>query len=133
MQIEINTNNSKKVTKLLSKFLDMAGKSEYNYLNKDKIVIGENQNSGFIYLYLENNPSLSLCLDDSNEFCIVYSSGLDGLEFISFEIPSNIDKLETKLNRAYNIEDDIRGDDYNDSDKTDAFINAMEEKGWALI
>ena len=32
-----------------------------------------------------------------------------------------------------NLEDDIRGDDYNDSDKTDAFINAMEEKGWALI
>ena len=133
MQIEINTNNSKKVTKLLSKFLDMAGKSEYNYLNKDKIVIGENQNSGFIYLYLENNPSLSLCLDDSNEFCIVYSSGLDGLEFINFKIPSNLDKLETKLNRAYNLEDGIRGNDYNDSDKTDSFINAMEEKGWELL
>ena len=105
----------------------------YDYLNKDKIVIGENQNSGFIYLYLENNPSLCLCLNMSNELCIVYSSGLDGLEFISFDIPSNIDKLGTKLNRAYNLEDDIRGDNYNDSDKTDAFISAMEEKGWDLI
>ena len=133
MQIEINTNNSKKVTKLLSKFLEMNENGIYDYLEKDKIYIGYNSNSGFTYLYLENNPSLCLCLNDSNEFCIVYSSGLDGLEFINFEIPSNIDKLETKLNKVYNLEDDIRGDDYNDSDKTDAFISVMEEKGWDLI
>ena len=133
MQIEINTNNSKKVTKLLSKFLEMNENGIYDYLEKDKIYIGYNSNSGFTYLYLENNPSLSLCLNDSNEFCIIYSSGLDGLEFISFEIPSNINKLETKLNKAYNLEDAIRGNDYNDSDKTDAFIAAMEEKGWELL
>ena len=133
MQIEINTNNSTKVTKLLSKFLEMNENGIYDYLEKDKIYIGYNSNSGFTYIYLENNPSLSLCLNDSNEFCIVYSSGLDGLEFINFEIPSNIDKLETKLNRAYNIEDDIRGDDYNDSDKTDAFIEKEKKKGWELL
>ena len=133
MQIEINTNNSKKVTKLLSKFLSMASESEYNYLNKGKIVLGENENSGYIYLYLENNPSLSLCLNDYNEICIVYSSGLDGLEFISYDIPSNIDKLETKLSKAYEMKYDIRGNDYKDSDKTDAFIEAMEQKGWAVL
>ena len=37
MQIEINTNNSKKVTKLLSKFLDMNEKGIYDYIEKDKI------------------------------------------------------------------------------------------------
>ena len=133
MQIEINTNNSKKVTKLLSKFLDMNENSIYDYLEKDKIYVGYNSNSGFTYIYLENNPSLSLCLNDSNEFCIVYSSGLDGLEFISFEIPSNIDKLETNLNRVYNLEDDIRGDDYNNENLTEAFIDAMGEKGWEVL
>ena len=133
MQIEININNSKKVTKLLSKFLEMNENGIYDYLEKDKIYIGYNSNSGFTYIYLEKNPSLSLSLNDSNEFCIIYSSGLDGLEFINFEIPSNIDKLETKLNRAYNLEDDIRGDNYNDSDKTDVFISAMEEKGWEVL
>ena len=133
MQIEINTNNSKKVTKLLSKFLEMNDNGIYDYFEKDKIYIGYNSNSGFTYIYLESSPNLSLCLNDSKEFCTVYSSGLDGLEFISFEIPSNIDKLEIKLNRAYNLEDGIRGDDYNNENLTEAFINAMEEKGWALI
>lgn len=130
MQIKINTNNSKKVTKILSKFLDMAGKSNYNYLNKDKIVVGENQNSGFIYLYLENNPSLSLCLNMSSDLCIVYSSGLDGLEFIKYSIPTNLDKLEEVLNKAYNLEEDIRGDNYNNEDLTDKFIQAMLKNKW---
>ena len=133
MEITIKNANSKKASKLLTKFLEMNENGIYDYLANDKIFIGYNSNSGFTYLYLENNPSLSLCLNDYNELCIVYSSGLDGLEFISYDIPSNIDKLETKLNKAYELEDDIRGDDYNDSDKTDAFISAMKEKGWDLI
>ena len=133
MQIEIKNTNSKKVTKLLSKFLEMNENGIYDYLSNDKIFIGYNSNSGFSYLYLENNPSLSICLNNYNEICVVYSSGLDGLEFISYDIPSNIDKLEMKLNKAYEMEDDIRGDDYNDSDKTDAFIEAMEQKGWSIL
>ena len=133
MQIEIKNATSKKASKLLSKFLEMNENGIYDYLANDKIYIGYNSNSGFTYLYLENNPSLSLCLNDYNELCIVYSSGLDGLEFISYEIPSNIDKLEMKLNKAYALEDDIREDDYKDNDKTDLFIEAMEAKGWALI
>ena len=130
MQIEINTNNSKKVTKLLSKFLDMAGKSEYNYLNKDKIVIGENQNSGYVYLYLESSPSLSLCLNKSYDLCIIYQSGLDGIEFIKYTIPKSLDKLEEVLNKAYNIEEDIRGDNYNNEDLTDKFIQVMLKNKW---
>lgn len=133
MQIEIKNTNSKKVTKLLSKFLEMNDNGIYDYLSNDKIFIGYNSNSGFSYLYLENNPHLSLCLNDYNEICIVYSSGLDGLEFINYDIPSNIDKLEMKLNKAYELEEEIRGDNYNDSDKTDAFIEAMEQKGWAIL
>ena len=133
MQIEIKNSNSKKVTKLLLKFLEMNDNGIYDYLSNDKIFIGYNSNSGFSYLYLENNPSLSLCLKDYNEICIIYSSGLDGLEFISFDIPSNIDKLEMKLNKAYAMEDDIRGDDYKDTNKTDAFIEAMEQKGWEIL
>ena len=130
MQIEINTNNSKKVTKLLSKFLDMAGKSKFNYLNKDNIIIGENPNSGYIFLYLEINPSLCLCLNKSSDLCIIYQSGLDGIEFIKYTIPKNLDKLEEVLNKAYNLEEDIRDGNYNDSDKTDAFIKVMLKNKW---
>ena len=130
MQIEINVNNSKKVTKLLSKFLNMAGNSEYNYLNKDKIVIGENQNSGYIYLYLENSPSLSLCLNISSDLCIIYQSGLDGLEFIKYTIPKSLDKLEEVINRAYNLEDDIRDGNYNNEDLKEKFIKAMLKNKW---
>lgn len=133
MEITIKNATSKKASKLLTKFLEMNENGIYDYLAKDKIFIGYNSNSGFTYLYLENTPHLSLCLNDYNELCIVYSSGLDGLEFISYEIPSNIDKLETKLNKAYELEDDIRGDNYNDTDKTDAFIETMEAKGWDII
>ena len=39
MQIEITTNNSKKVTKLLSKFLEMNENGIYDYFEKDKIDI----------------------------------------------------------------------------------------------
>ena len=130
MQIEINTNNSKKVTKLLSKFLDMAGKSEYDYLNNDKIYIGEKQSSGYIYLYLESSPSLSLCLNMSSDLCIIYSSNLDGLEFIKYTIPKNLDKLEEVLNKAYDFEEGIRGDNYNNEDLTDKFIQVMLKNKW---
>ena len=130
MQIEINTNNSKKVTKLLSKFLDMAGKSEYDYLNKDKIYIGENQSSGYIYLYLESSPSLSLCLNMSSDLCIIYSSGLDGIEFIKYTIPKNLDKLEAVISKASNLEDDIRDGNYDNEDLKDKFIQAMIKNKW---
>ena len=130
MQIEINTNNSKKVTKLLSKFLEMNENGIYDYLEKDKIYIGYNSNSGFTYLYLENNPSLSLCLDMSYDLCIIYSSGLDGIEFIKYTIPKSLDKLDEVLNKAYNLEDDIRGDNYNNKDLTNKFIKVMLKNKW---
>ena len=133
MQIEINTNNSKKVTKLLSKFLDMAGKSEYNYLNKDTIVIGENQNSGYIYLYLESSPSLSLCLNMSYDLCIIYQSGLDGIEFIKYTIPKSLDKLEEVTSKAYNLEEDIRDGDYNNEELKEKFIQAMLKNKWEEV
>lgn len=130
MQIEINTNNSNKVTKLLSKFLDMANKSDYDYLNKENIIIGENKNSGYVYLYLESSPHLSLCLDNSNSLCYIYSSGLDGIEFIKYTIPKSLDKLEEIMNKAYTLEDDIRGDDYNNEDLKEKFIKAMIKNNW---
>ena len=130
MQIEINTNNSKKVTKLLSKFLDMNENGIYDYLNKDKIVIGENQNSGFIYLYLEDNPSLSICLNMSNDLCIIYQSGLDGIEFIKYTIPKSLDKLEEVTSKAYNLEDDIRDGNYNNEALKDKFVQAMLKNKW---
>ena len=130
MKIEINNNDTKKVTKLLNKFLVMNDKSDYNYLENDSITIGYNQKSGFSYLYLENSPSISICLDDSSSFCIIYSSSLDGIEFIKYTIPSNIDKLETLLNNAYDLENSTRGDNYNDEDLKEKFINKMIKKGW---
>lgn len=133
MKIEIKNTNTKKASKLISKFLEMNENSVYDYLENDNIFVGYNSNSGFSYIYLENNPHISLCLNDYNELCIVYSSYNDGLEFINYDIPSNIDKLESILNKAYDIENDIREDDYKDADKTDLFIETMEQKGWALI
>lgn len=130
MQITINKTNSKKASKLISKFIDMNEKSNYNYLEKDTLNVGYNNNSGFTYIYSENNPSLCLCLGDSNEFCIVYSSSLDGIEFIKYTIPSSLEKLETLLNKAYTLEDDIRGDDYNDDTKREKFINKMIKVKW---
>ena len=125
MKIEIKTSDSKKATKLLTKFLAMNEKSEYNYLDGDSIIIGYNNNSGFTYLYLENNPSLSLCLDSYGDLCIIYSSSLDGLEFIKYNIPSSLDKLEKLLYSTYDLEDKIRGDNYNDEDLKEKFINKM--------
>lgn len=130
MKIEIKHTDSKKASKLLNKFLTMNEKSEYNYLEKDSLYIGYNSNSGFSYIYLENYPAISLCLDNNNDFCIGYSSSLDGLEFIKYNIPSNLDKLETLLNKAYTLEDEIRGDNYNDWDLSEKFINKMITKKW---
>ena len=55
------------------------------------------------------------------------------LIFFIKTVLKDIKELETKLNKAYELEDDIRGDNYKDNDKTDLFIEAMEQKGWALI
>ena len=130
MRIEINTTDTKKATKLLTKFLNMNEKSDYNYLDDDSLIIGYNSNSGFSYIYLENNPSVSLCLDDSNDFCIIYNSSLDGIEFIKYTVPSTLDKLETLLNNAYTLEYDIRGDNYENEETKEKFINIMIKKNW---
>lgn len=34
------------------------------------------------------------------------------------------------MNKAYEYEESIRGDDYNDPEKTDNFIQAMADNGW---
>lgn len=133
MQIEIKNATSKKTSKLLTKFLEMNENGIYDYLANDKIIIWYNPNSGFTYLYLENNPHLNLCLNASNELCIVYSSSSEFIEFINFDIPSNIDKLEDISNKAYTLESNIIGDNYKDKDKIDAFIDAMEQNGWTLL
>ena len=82
MQISINNTNTKKATKLISKFLELDYKSGNNYLNNDNIVVGYNSNSGYSYIYLESSPHISLCLSDFNDKIeIIYSSSLDGIEF----------------------------------------------------
>lgn len=133
MQIEINKNvDTRKATKLLTKFFNMNDNSEYNYLAEDKIFIGYNDNSGFTYAYLGDSPSINIILDDENKFCYIYSSGLDGLEFIKYNNFNNITKLENVLSVAYGL-DDKREDDYDDEVKKDKFIKAMNKKGWELI
>jgi hypothetical protein len=133
MQIEIKNVTSKKASKLITKFLEMNANGIYDYLVNDKIYVEYNNTSGFSYIYLENNPHLNLCLNASNELCIAYSCSSVFIEFISFNIPSNIDKLENITNIAYTLESNIIGDDYKDNNKIDAFIDAMEAKGWTLL
>lgn len=133
MEITIKHPNTKKASKLIAKFLEMNENSDYDYIEKDNVLVGYNQNSGFSYIYLENNPSISLCLNESDDFCIIYSSGLDGLEFITYEVPSALDRLESKINKVYKLDEDKRGDDYNNTYINDSFIEAMDFRGWGLI
>ena len=87
MQIEIKSNDTKAVQTLIIKILELNNKSinTYDYLANDTLYIGLNENSGFNYIYLESTPSISLCTDSDGELCIVYSSGLDGIEFIKYD------------------------------------------------
>ena len=137
MKIEIKNTNTKTASTLISKFLELNNSCSYDYLEKDTIYVGYNNNSGYSYIYLKNNPSVSLCLSDfKKDIEIIYSSGLDGLEFIkSLEDSevSNLEELEALLNDAYCLEDETRGDDYRDDKLKDSFIEAMESKNWELL
>ena len=55
-----------------------------------------------------------------------------GLEFIRYDINNitSLSSLENVINSAYNLEDEIRNDDYEDTIKTDKFINAMSNNDW---
>ena len=132
MKIEIKNTNNKAVQKLISKMLDLNSNSSIDYFENDTLVIGHNENSDFSYIYLENDPSVSLATDTDNDLCIVYSSSLDGIEFIRYDIESvtSLSNLEDIIHKAYNLEDDIREDDYEDNTKKESFIEAMIENGW---
>lgn len=130
MKIEIN-NNTKAVSLLITKFLELNDKSEYNYLDNDTLFVGYNSDSGFSYIALENDPSLCLCLDYSGNLCIVYSSTLDGLEFIKYDFNNinSLSDLENLISEAYQI-DEKREDNYKDNELKEAFISEMIENGW---
>lgn len=134
MKIEINNSNTEVVTTLISKFLELNSNSNsnFNYLNNDNIVVGYNENSGFSYIYLENEPHISLVSDYHDTLCLVYSSGLDGIEFIKYDLDNinSLEDLETEMNKAYTLEDDIRGDDYDNADLIEKFSNEMYNNGW---
>ena len=135
MKIEIKNTNNKAVQKLISKMLDLNSNSSLDYFKEDTLVIGYNENSGFSYIYLENDPSISLVTDTDDDLCVVYSSGLDGIEFIRYDIESitSLNILEETMNKAYDLEDKIRNDDYEDDTKKDAFIEAMLNNGWGEL
>ena len=134
MKIEIKSNDTKAVQTLIIKILELNNKSinTYDYLANDTLYIGLNENSGFNYIYLESTPSISLCTNNNGELCIVYSSGLDGIEFIKYNLDNitSLTDLEDVINNAYTLEDSIRDDDYQDTIKTDKFIEAMNANGW---
>ena len=132
MKIEIKSNDSKAIQMLISKMIELNSIEPWDYLENNNLYIGYNENSGFNYIYLENDPSLCLCTDFHGHLCTVYSSGLDGLEFIRYNIDniSSLSDLENLMYKAYNLEDTIRGDEYKDSIKTDKFIEAMINSGW---
>lgn len=132
MKIEIKNKNSKAVSKLLVKFLELNNNGDYDYLSKDTLFIGYNENSGFSYIYLESCPSISLCLDNNDEMCIIYSSGLDGIEFIRYALDNikNLSKLEDLMNNIYSLEDEIRGNDYKNESLKDDFIEKMVSMKW---
>lgn len=143
MKIEINKIDSRDASKLLRKFLEMNEKSikknkdngeawDGDYIKDDSLIIGTDARTLIAYIYLESSTSLSLCLTaDSKEFMIVYSSGLDGIEYErDLEGIKTLEDLEEILSKAYDLEDEIRGGDYNDDDKTDKWDEAMLEAGW---
>ena len=134
MKIEIKSNDSKAIQTLVGKMIELNSNSidKYDYLEDNNLYIGYNENSGFNYIYLENDPSLCLCTDFHGNLCTIYSSGLDGLEFIRYDIDniSSLSGLENLMYKAYNLEDEIRGEDYKDDIKKDAFIEAMINNGW---
>lgn len=137
MKIEIKNTNTKNASTLITKFLELNDSCSYDYFDKDNINVGYNNNSGYSYIYLENNPSISLCLSDfKKDIEIIYSSSLDGLEFVMTldnSNVSNLEDLETLLNDAYSLDDEIRGDNYNDDDLKDSFIEEMKSKNWELL
>jgi len=135
MKIEINNNNTEVVTLLLTTFLNMNKESNYNYIANDNLQIGYNENSGFSYIYLENLPHISLCTTCGDDLCVVYSSGLDGIEFVRYDLEEikSLDMLEDVLSVAYNLDEDIRENDYKNEGLNDQFIEAMLEAGWEQL
>lgn len=134
MKIEINNNNTEVITTLISKFLELNSNSSFNYLDNDSIHVGFNENSGFSYIYLENQPHISLVSDFHNELCLVFSSGLDGREFILYDLDNinSLEDVETVMNKAYDL-DCIREDDYNNESLIEEFENAMYKLNWMDI
>lgn len=131
MKIEISTENTERATKLLGKFIELNNNSDYNYFDKDSIYIGENNISGYAYIYLESSPSISICLEPYyNDFEVIYSSGLDGIEFKRDLDYNSMEELENGVYSAYNFEDEIRGDDYEDKKTKEEFIKKMISEGW---
>lgn len=143
MNIEINKTDSRDASKLLGKFLKMNEKSikknkdngeawDGDYIKDDSLIIGTSERTLIVCIYLESNPSLSLCLTANNkEFMIVYSSGLDGLEYErDIKGIKTLGDLENVISEAYDLEEEIRGDDYNDEEKTEKWDTAMLEAGW---
>lgn len=132
MRIEINNNDTKTVRKLIKKILELNDNGDYDYLDNDILYLGFNETSGFSYIYLDSSPSISLCVDNCNKICIVYNSGLDGIEFVKYNLDDidNLSILEDTMNDCYDLEGKIRGNDYEDSNKKDKFIEEMISKGW---
>lgn len=132
MKIEIKNENVEVVTSLLTKFLELNNNGDFNYLNNDSIFIGYNLNSGFSYIYLENAPHISLVMDTSKDLCLIYSSSLDGIEFIKYNLDNikSLEDLEEELNKAYVLEEEIRDGDYNNETLTDKFCEVMYTNNW---
>ena len=123
--------NEKRASKLIVKFLGMSEEAEFDYLSGDTLHVGENPNSGYAYIYLEGQPSLSICLNLSDEFEIVYGSSLDGMEFFNdLEGIDSLSKLESVMNEVYNIEEQERGDNYSNYALNEAFVDAVVALGW---
>ena len=135
MRIEIEHTNTKIVGKLICKMIKMNEKSDYNYFENDTLYVGFNATSGFSYIYLESSPSISLALDGDDKLCIIYSSLLDGLEFIRYDVNKikSLSKLEDIMRIAYELEYDIRDDDYDDAKSKVKFIKEMTSIGWEKL
>jgi len=133
MKIEIaNNTQGTRVQRLISKFLDMNNNSKYNYLEDETIYVAFNENSGYSYIGIENNPSLSICLDYNDKFCIVWSSCLDGIEFIRDLDLDSLDKLDTEIQKLYEL-DEKREDDYNNDELKEKLEEQALKLGWNTL
>jgi len=117
------------VTELIVKLTELQNNNElgsYDYTSRGhKLYIGKG--TGGNYLYIEDT-SIVLIKDFKGRIDSIYTSPLDGIEIeIDLDTMNSLDSLEHLMGTLSDLEDTIRGDDYDNLPLTDRFIDTAED------